>query len=99
VGVLTAGRISVDMAAHESRVAEELVTLTSKEFDLLVFLICNPRRAFSREELLERVWGYTYGDTSTVTVHIRRLREKVEADPADPRQIVTVWGIGYRFEP
>jgi DNA-binding response OmpR family regulator len=99
VGVLTAGRISVDMAAHESWVAEELVALTSKEFDLLVFLICNPRRAFSREELLERVWGYTYGDTSTVTVHIRRLREKVEADPADPRQIVTVWGIGYRFEP
>jgi DNA-binding response OmpR family regulator len=99
VGVLTAGRIRVDMAAHECRVAEELVALTSKEFDLLVFLICNPRRAFSREELLERVWGYTYGDTSTVTVHIRRLREKVEDDPADPRRIVTVWGIGYRFEP
>lgn len=98
-GVLTAGRISVDMRSHETRVADHLVALTSKEFDLLVFLICNPRRAFSREELLERVWGYTYGDTSTVTVHIRRLREKVEADAADPRHVVTVWGIGYRFEP
>jgi DNA-binding response OmpR family regulator len=58
----------------------------------------HPRQAFSREELLEQVWGYTYGDTSTVTVHIRRLREKVETDPADPRHVVTVWSVGYRFE-
>ncbi len=98
-GVLTAGRLSVDTTAHETRVAGRLAALTSKEFDLLVFLMTHPRRAFSREELLERVWGYTYGDTSTVTVHIRRLREKVEADPADPLHVVTVWGIGYRFEP
>jgi DNA-binding response OmpR family regulator len=96
--VLTAGLISVDLAAHETRLAGRLVALTAKEFDLLVFLMRNPRQAFSREELLERVWGYTYGDTSTVTVHIRRLREKVEADPADPRHVVTVWSVGYRFE-
>jgi DNA-binding response OmpR family regulator len=97
-GVLTAGRLSVDTAAHETRVAGKLAALTSKEFDLLAFLMSHPRRAFSREELLEHVWGYTYGDTSTVTVHIRRLREKVEAEPADPRHVVTVWGVGYRFE-
>jgi DNA-binding response OmpR family regulator len=97
--VLTAGRLRVDTAARETRVAGRLAALTSKELDLLVFLMSHPRRAFSREELLEHVWGYTYGDTSTVTVHIRRLREKVEADPADPRHLVTVWGVGYRFEP
>jgi DNA-binding response OmpR family regulator len=96
--VLTAGRISVDLAAHETRLAGRLVALTAKEFDLLVFLMRHPRQAFSREELLEQVWGYTYGDTSTVTVHIRRLREKVETDPADPRHVVTVWSVGYRFE-
>ena len=97
--LLTAGRLSVDTAAHEVRLADRLVALTSKEFDLLVFLMRHPRQAFSREELLEHVWGYTYGDTSTVTVHIRRLREKVEADPAVPRHVVTVWSVGYRFEP
>jgi DNA-binding response OmpR family regulator len=97
-GVLTAGRLSVDTTAHETRVAGKLAALTSKEFDLLAFLMSHPRRAFSREELLEHVWGYTYGDTSTVTVHIRRLREKVETDPADPCHVVTVWGVGYRFE-
>jgi DNA-binding response OmpR family regulator len=97
-GVLTAGRLSVDTTAHETRVAGNLAALTSKEFDLLAFLMSHPRRAFSREELLEHVWGYTYGDTSTVTVHIRRLREKVETDPADPHHVLTVWGVGYRFE-
>jgi DNA-binding response OmpR family regulator len=97
--VLTAGRLSLDTAAHEARVAGRLAALTSKEFDLLAFLMSHPRRAFSREELLEHVWGYTYGDTSTVTVHIRRLREKVEDDPAEPHHLVTVWGVGYRFEP
>ncbi len=58
----------------------------------------HPRRAFRREELLEAVWGWTYGDTSTVTVHVRRLREKIEADPAAPEHLATVWGVGYRFE-
>jgi DNA-binding response OmpR family regulator len=76
-----------------------LVSLTAREFDLLAFLVTHPHRVFRREELLERVWGYTFGDTSTVTVHVRRLREKVEADPSHPQRIRTVWGVGYRFEP
>ena len=97
--LLTAGHLIVDVLAREVRVGGELATLTSREFDLLVFLMRSPRRVFSREELLEHVWGYTYGDTSTVTVHIRRLREKVEADPATPAHIQTVWGAGYRFDP
>jgi len=75
------------------------VTLTAREFDLLAFLARSPRRAFRREELLELVWGYTYGDTATVTVHIRRLREKIERDPSSPARLVTVWGVGYRFDP
>ena len=75
------------------------LALTVREFDLLVFLLRNPGRAFRRADLLEAVWGWTFGDQSTVTVHVRRLREKIEADPADPRRIQTVWGVGYRYEP
>jgi DNA-binding response OmpR family regulator len=97
--VLRAGGLEVDTVAHEARRDGELVALTSREFDLLVHLMRNPRRAFRREQLLDQVWGFTHGDTSTVTVHVRRLREKVEADPADPRHVCTVWGVGYRFEP
>lgn len=75
------------------------VELTAKEFDLLLFLAQHPRQVFSREQILNEVWDYIYvGDTSTVTVHIRRLREKIEADPAKPRYILTVWGIGYKFQ-
>jgi DNA-binding response OmpR family regulator len=96
---LQAGVLEVDTVAHEARRDGELVSLTSREFDLLVHLMRNPRRAFRREQLLEQVWGFAYGDTSTVTVHVRRLREKVEADPAVPRHVCTVWGVGYRFEP
>jgi DNA-binding response OmpR family regulator len=96
---LTAGAIEVDTVAHEARCGGELVSLTSREFDLLVHFMRHPRRAFRREQLLEQVWGFAYGDTSTVTVHVRRLREKIEADPADPRYVCTVWGVGYRFEP
>jgi DNA-binding response OmpR family regulator len=96
---LAAGDIEVDTVTHEARVRGELVALTAKEFDLLVHLMRHPRRAFRREELLGEVWGFTYGDTSTVTVHVRRLREKVERDPSDPRHVCTVWGVGYRFEP
>ncbi len=74
------------------------VDLTAKEFDLLRFLATHPRQVFSREQLLNDVWDYLYaGDTSTVTVHIRRLREKIEADPTRPRYILTVWGVGYKF--
>lgn len=75
-------------------------SLTAKEFDLLYLLARHPRQVFTRDQLLDRVWGLTeYIDPSTVTVHIRRLREKIEPDPANPRHILTVWGVGYRFEP
>jgi DNA-binding response OmpR family regulator len=74
--------------------------LTAREFDLLRFLASHPRQVFSRQQLLDQVWGYDYfGDPSTVTVHIRRLREKVERDPAEPARLKTVWGVGYKFEP
>jgi two-component system, OmpR family, response regulator VicR len=76
------------------------ITLTSKEFDLLWLLASHPRQVFSREHLLQRVWGSSnYIDPSTVTVHLRRLREKIEPDPSQPRHLVTVWGVGYKFEP
>jgi DNA-binding response OmpR family regulator len=97
--VVEAGGLVIDIAAREVRRDGRLVALTAREFDLLVFLARSPRRAFRREELLEHVWGYTYGDTSTVTVHIRRLREKLEPNPSAPERIQTVWGVGYRFDP
>ena len=97
--VLRAGELEVDPVAHEARVNGELVALTAREFELLAHLMRNPRRAFRREQLLADVWGFSYGDTSTVTVHVRRLREKIEGDPSEPRHICTVWGVGYRFEP
>jgi DNA-binding response OmpR family regulator len=97
--LLEAGELAVDVVAHEARVDGELVALTAKEFDLLVHFMRNPRQAFRREQLLEEVWGFSSGDTSTVTVHVRRLREKIEADPSAPRHVTTVWGVGYRFEP
>jgi len=91
--------LAIDLSAHEARLGTELLTLTSREYDLLVFLLSHPRQAFSREELLEQVWNWSFGDTSTVTVHVRRLREKIERDPTLPQRIVTVWGVGYRYEP
>lgn len=97
--VVTAGDLKVDTGAREVRTGERPISLTVREFDLLVFFMLHPHQVFRREELLERVWGYTFGDTSTVTVHVRRLREKVEADPSTPRHIETVWGVGYRFQP
>ena len=97
--VLEAGSVTIDVAAHEARRAGEVLPLTAREFELLVFLVRHPRRAFRREELLERVWGTSYGDTSTVTVHIRRLREKVEEEAANPCHLITGWGVGYRWEP
>jgi DNA-binding response OmpR family regulator len=99
VATITAGSIEVDLPAHQVRVDHEVVTLTAREFDLLAHFARNPRKAFTREELLERVWGYSFGDTATVTVHVRRLREKIEAVPAEPRHLVTVWGVGYRWDP
>ncbi len=78
----------------------EPVRLTGKEFDLLFFLASNPREVFSRKQLMDRVWGYEAAlDTGTVTVHIRRLRSKIEPDPSAPRRLETLWGVGYRFVP
>jgi DNA-binding response OmpR family regulator len=92
------GDLEVDVAARQARLGGEVVALTAREFELLAFLVRHPRQAFRREEILEGVWGYRYGDTSTVTVHVRRLREKVEPDPSAPVRIATVWGVGYRWE-
>jgi len=97
--LLRTGELEADIRAHEVRRGGAPVALTAREFELLVFLMRHPRRAFRRDELLDHVWGYTYGDTSTVTVHVRRLREKIERDPGQPSLITTVWGVGYRFEP
>jgi DNA-binding response OmpR family regulator len=97
--VLTTGRLRLDCAAHEATRDGELLSLTTKEFDLLAHLMANPRRTFRRDQLLEAVWGWSYGDTATVTVHVRRLREKVEDDPSTPVHIATVRGVGYRFDP
>jgi DNA-binding response OmpR family regulator len=96
--VLVDGDLTVDSGRREARLGGAVLALTVREFDLLAFLMRHPGRAFRRGELLESVWGWTFGDQSTVTVHMRRLREKVEADPAHPTRIVTVWGVGYRYE-
>jgi DNA-binding response OmpR family regulator len=98
LGLIADGDLAVDLAAHEVQLGTELVSLTSREYDLLVFLMRHPRQAFTREQLLEQVWNWSFGDTSTVTVHVRRLREKLEQDPTLPHRIVTVWGVGYRYE-
>jgi DNA-binding response OmpR family regulator len=97
--VVCAGPLELDVSTREARREGRTLELTVKEFDLLAYLMRHPSRAFRREELLEQVWGFSCGDTSTVTVHVSRLREKVEADPASPRFVKTVRGIGYRFEP
>jgi DNA-binding response OmpR family regulator len=97
--VVVADDLEVDVAAHEVRVRGQAVSLTAREFDLLVFLAQRPRQVFDKQELFERVWGFTFGDPATVTVHVRRLREKIESDPSSPRHLVTVWGVGYRFDP
>lgn len=96
---ITVGDLNISAQKRTVTRAGEPLTLTQKEFDLLHFLATNSGVVFSREELLERVWGYEVpGDTSTVTVHIRRIRSKVESDPDRPRHIKTVWGTGYRFD-
>jgi DNA-binding response OmpR family regulator len=98
--IMRYGDLCVDARRREVRLADRPVPLTRREFELLVLLAANPGTAFSRAELLERVWDFAWaGDSSTVTVHVRRLREKLEADPSSPRHLVTVWGVGYRFDP
>jgi DNA-binding response OmpR family regulator len=97
---LEAGDIELDAGRREVRRRGSEIRLTAKEFDLLWFLASHPGHVFSRSQLMSRVWGYEAElDSGTVTVHICRLREKVEDDPAEPRHIETVWGIGYRFRP
>jgi DNA-binding response OmpR family regulator len=93
------GELSIDPAARRVFVRGEEALLTQREFDLLIFLARHPGQVFSRNQLMDAVWQYAfYTDTSTVTVHIRRLRAKIELDPADPLHIQTVWGVGYRFQ-
>ncbi|HEY2074329.1 MAG TPA: response regulator transcription factor [Gaiellaceae bacterium] len=97
---LAFGDVTLDEGSREMRKAGELVALTAREFDLLCFLASHPRQVFSRDQLMDRVWGYeTAIDTGTVTVHVRRLREKIERDPAQPVHLQTVWGVGYRLNP
>ncbi|HET9114479.1 MAG TPA: response regulator transcription factor [Gaiellaceae bacterium] len=94
------GEIELDGGSREAHRAGTAVRLTAKEFELLWFLASHPRHVFSRDQLMSRVWGYEAAvDTGTVTVHMRRLREKIEADPSRPRHLHTVWGVGYRFDP
>ncbi|MET9969522.1 winged helix-turn-helix domain-containing protein, partial [Streptomyces sp. NPDC006356] len=94
-----AAGLSVDPSARRATKHGAELALTLREFDLLSFFLRHPGRAFGREDLMREVWGWDFGDLSTVTVHVRRLRGKVEDDPARPRLIQTVWGVGYRFEP
>jgi DNA-binding response OmpR family regulator len=94
------GELEIDPRAREVRRGSDPVALTPKEFDLLLFLARHPGVVFSRLDVLEELWDFAFdGDPSTVTVHVRRLREKVERDPSRPRHLVTVWGAGYRFDP
>jgi DNA-binding response OmpR family regulator len=96
--VVSAGPLSLDAGRHEARRDGDLLNLTAKEFELLWFLASNPNRVFSRDQLMHRVWGYSAAlDTGTVTVHVRRLREKLERDPSQPELLETVWGVGYRL--
>jgi DNA-binding response OmpR family regulator len=95
--VLDFGRLVIDVRAHEVRVDGQPVAFTAREFELLQMLAESPRQVFTREQLFDRLWG-AYGDRHTLTVHIGRLREKIEEDPSHPQYITTVWGVGYRFE-
>jgi DNA-binding response OmpR family regulator len=96
--VLRDGDLAADTARRTAELAGRPLPLTVREFDLLEFLLRHPGRTWSRAQLLDRVWGWQFGDQSTVTVHVRRLREKIEADPAAPTRLLTVWGVGYRYE-
>ena len=92
--------LEIDLRTRDVRVQDRRVELTPKEFELLRFMASSPRTVFSRLRLLDELWDVAFdGDPSTVTVHMRRLREKIEADPSNPRHLLTVWGAGYRFEP
>jgi DNA-binding response OmpR family regulator len=98
-GSVSDGDLVVDSTEHSATLSGQRLSLTAREFDLLRFFLSNPGQAFSRDELLQKVWGWSFGDQSTVTVHVRRLREKIESDPTHPIRLATVWGVGYRWEP
>jgi two-component system OmpR family response regulator len=98
-GVVEIGDLIIDLSRHVVTQGDEVVYLSPKEFDLLAFLAQNRRRAFSRDYLLDKVWGYEYGgDTRTVDVHVRWLRQKIEVDPSRPTRLLTVRGVGYKLE-
>jgi DNA-binding response OmpR family regulator len=98
--VLSVAGLRLDLAARSVTLEGRPLNLTVREFELLAFLMRNPGRVFTREQLLDQVWGYTFAsDLSTVTVHVRRLREKIEADPTTPTLLQTVWGVGYKLNP
>jgi DNA-binding response OmpR family regulator len=99
-GILVFKNLSINPQTRDVSLNGQAVILTAKEFDLLYFMALHPRQVFTRDQLLENVWGFShYIDPGTITVHMRRLREKIEKDPTSPVTIVTVWGIGYKFEP
>ena len=93
------GDLVVDLSSRRATRGGEDLRLTAREFDLLAYFLDHPHEALSRDQLLQDVWEWNFGDKSTVTVHVRRLREKVEPDPAAPERLVTVWGVGYRWDP
>ena len=96
---LTIGDIRLDLNARDAYHSGQLADLTAKEFDVIEFLMRNPNKVYSREALLDTIWAYEYrSDIRTVDVHIRRLREKLEENPADPKYIMTKWGVGYYFK-
>jgi len=92
------GELAANALSRTARRGGAELNLTSREFDLLHFLLAHPGQVFSRMELMEQVWGWSFGDRSTVTVHVRRLREKVEVDPTHPVRLTTVWGVGYLWK-
>jgi DNA-binding response OmpR family regulator len=97
-GTLRFGELAIDLAAHEVALGDRRVRLTSREFELLRVFAEHPRQVLGRDQLFELLWG-SWGDRSAVSVYVRKLREKIEADPARPRLLITVWGVGYRFDP
>ena len=97
---LTFGELVIDAPSRTVKISGDEIQLTAKEFDMLYLLAQHPKQVYTREQLLDRIWGGAeYIDPGTVTVHIRRVREKIEADPSNPTRLVTVWGVGYKFEP
>ncbi|MEA5358783.1 response regulator transcription factor [Amycolatopsis sp., V23-08] len=95
---LVDGDLRLQMTARTATLGGRELPLTTREFDLLAFFLGHPGVAYSRADLLEKVWGWDFGDQSTVTVHVRRLREKIEREPAKPTRVATVWGVGYRYD-